>query len=91
MKTTNESYQNQTKKQTQNKIDNLQTQINKLLRTRKRNMLFFDYSSFLYRTIEKITPNKHFENMEKRIQRNDTLQRVHTLLINEHSRLIKVA
>lgn len=94
MKTSNESYQNSnsyTNNQihdTQNQINNLQTQIDKVVRSRKRNILFFDYSSFLYRTIEKITSKKHFENIDKRTEQNTTLSALHNSLIGEQLKLI---
>lgn len=76
------------KQNTQNLINNLQTQINKVVRSRKRNILFFDYSSFLCRTIKKITPKKHFKNLHNRAEQNSILSVLHKSLIDEQSKLI---
>lgn len=73
---------------TQNLINNLQTQINKVFRSRNRNILFFDYSSFLCRTIKKITPKKHFKNLHNRAEQNSILSVLHKSLIDEQSKLI---
>lgn len=75
---------------TQNKIDNLQIQIEKVQKKRTRNNITSDYLFFLYST-KKITVEKFLSISNKKIEKSDTLRRISNLLVNEHLILNKVA
>ena len=75
---------------TQNKIDNLQIEIEKVQKKRTRNHITSDYLYFLYST-KKITAEKFLSISNKKIEKSDTLRRVSNLLFHEHNRLNKVA
>lgn len=74
---------------TQNKIYNLQIQIEKVHKKRTRKSTIFNYIHFLYSN-KKIDSEIYFNNAYeiRRKTRQEILKRVHQLLINEHSKLI---
>jgi hypothetical protein len=74
---------------TQNKIDSLQIQIEKIQKKRDRRLTFFNYTAFLFDT-NRIDSEIYFDKgyYIRRKTKNEILKRVHALLINEQKILI---